>query len=245
MMMTIGGKSVPITSEVTNITINDVINSIPFQSWIKEIDIHVTNSLFEIHSICIQSVDMFGPNVGFVKFKVNATRNGRMVPGIVFMRGNSVAVLPIIKTGDKYYTILCEQLRIPAAGPLVEICAGMQDGNSLKGAAVNELQEELEIKINAAQLIDVCEFLGANNGLMYLTPGGSDEAMRFYVFVHSMSLEKLNAKRGKVTGIGSESIKLVVKEFNYALLEDIRDLKSMFVIRSMLDNMDKFIIRYM
>lgn len=40
-----------------------------------------------VSSIELQSVDMFGPRVGFLKFRADAKFHGHLVPGIVFMRG--------------------------------------------------------------------------------------------------------------------------------------------------------------
>ena len=82
----------------------------------------------------LQSVDMFGSRIGFIKFKANAMLNiggdeGQIaVPGIVFMRGGAVAVLVILECEGKEYTILTYQARVPVACSAVpEIPAGMLD----------------------------------------------------------------------------------------------------------------------
>ncbi len=65
----------------------------PFTNWLAEID----RDRFVVQSIHVQSVDMFGPRVGFVKFKVKVTdKDGRDLPGIIFARGGSVAVLAVL-----------------------------------------------------------------------------------------------------------------------------------------------------
>jgi hypothetical protein len=45
----------------------------------------------------IQSVDMFGPRIGFIKLKADITNKaGQFCPGICFLRGGAVAVLVIL-----------------------------------------------------------------------------------------------------------------------------------------------------
>jgi hypothetical protein len=92
-------------------------------------------TVVQIH---IQSVDMFGPRVGFVKLRsesqvlvASQDADGSHptvidVPGIVFMRGGSVGVLIILACEGEEYTILTYQARVPAADHnLPEIPAGM------------------------------------------------------------------------------------------------------------------------
>ena len=63
--------------------------------------------------LLLTQVDMFGPNVGFVKFKAVATVNGVEQPGIVFMRGDAIGVLVILECHGKEWTILTVQTRVP------------------------------------------------------------------------------------------------------------------------------------
>ena len=71
--------------------------------------------------------------------------NGKPLPGIVFMRGNSVAILPIV---NEQYVLLTNQYRIPIGMNFQEIPAGMIDGNEVFcGAAARELEEECGIKL--------------------------------------------------------------------------------------------------
>ena len=54
-----------------------------FNDWCNTIDAE-----FVVKKITVQSVDMFGPRMGFVKFKGDITdEQGRVIPSIVFMRG--------------------------------------------------------------------------------------------------------------------------------------------------------------
>ena len=83
-----------------------VINSAVFALWVKEVDKDPKLFVEDIH---IQSIDMFGSRVGFVKFKTTAKVNvgGERgvidVPGIVFMRGGAVGILVILECDGEEY----------------------------------------------------------------------------------------------------------------------------------------------
>ena len=102
-----------------------------------------------IKAVEVQSVDMFGPRVGFIKFKSTAVINiggpegAVMVPGIVFMRGGAVGILVILECEGKEYTILTYQARVPVGvHNLPEVPAGMLDGSgNFKGVAADEIAE--------------------------------------------------------------------------------------------------------
>lgn len=111
-----GGRSlVPITAEPG--LDSDVVNrSAVFKQWVSEIDKDKKLFISDIH---IQSIDMFGTRVGFLKFKTTANVNvgGERgvieVPGIVFMRGGAVGILVILECEDQEYTILTRQVSDP------------------------------------------------------------------------------------------------------------------------------------
>jgi ADP-sugar diphosphatase len=101
---------------------------------------------WQIKDIYVQSLDMFGPRVGFIKFRSTAQvyvggKKGLInVPGIVFMRGGAVGVLVILECDGQEYTILTKQARVPVGqSALPEIPAGMLDGSGeFKGVAAEE-----------------------------------------------------------------------------------------------------------
>ena len=71
---------------------------------------------FKLKSLTIQSVDMFGPRVGFIKFKADITdSSGTNIPSIVFMRGGAVGMMILIACEEdrKQYTVLTVQPRVP------------------------------------------------------------------------------------------------------------------------------------
>jgi len=79
-----------------------------FNDWCNTIDRE-----FIVKKIIVQSCDMFGTRMGFVKFKGEITdEQGRVIPSIVFMRGASVGMLIVITCEEdkKQYTILTVQV---------------------------------------------------------------------------------------------------------------------------------------
>lgn len=65
--------------------------------------INTRHDHYQIKSIEIQSVDLFGKEpkqkIGFVKFSVSVTdkESNEHVPGIVFMRGGAVGMLVVLE----------------------------------------------------------------------------------------------------------------------------------------------------
>ena len=86
---------------------------------------------------------MFGPRVGFIKFNADAEVNGKWCPGIVFMRGASVAILVILRCGGEEWVVLTKQPRMPIGmSSFPEIPAGMIDNSGTFGAAAKEMKED-------------------------------------------------------------------------------------------------------
>jgi hypothetical protein len=83
-----------------------------FKDWVAGFDHD-----FELKSITIQSVDVgTDEKIDFVKFKADVSdMDGATIPGIVFMRGSSDAILFIIRTEEdtkELHTILTVQPRL-------------------------------------------------------------------------------------------------------------------------------------
>ena len=119
-----------------------------FKEWCLNIDPE-----YIVQSIDVQSIDMFGPRVGFLKFKASVTdHDGSVVPSIVFMRGAAVAILMILRCDEdgEQYTILTVQSRFPTGKhAFPDIPAGMTDGDgNFGGVAAKELEEETGIKVS-------------------------------------------------------------------------------------------------
>ncbi|EXJ62955.1 hypothetical protein A1O7_03399 [Cladophialophora yegresii CBS 114405] len=132
------------------------------------------NSPYSLKSIEIQSFDLFsGQRLGFLKLKAQVSNDdGEHLPGSIFMRGGSVAMLIILTPSDsphgsdqepdtlptpEEYAILTLQPRIPAGSlSFVELPAGMiDDSGTFAGAAAREVREETGLEISADELIDM------------------------------------------------------------------------------------------
>jgi len=168
---------------------------------------------FNVASVHLQSADMFGPRVGFLKFEAALTDpSGRKLPGIVFARGGSVAVAAVLICEGKAYTVLTVQPRF-ATGvfEFKETCAGMLDGSgNFAGVAAKELKEELDIEVAADDLTDLSSLAGFPGGI-YMSPGGCDETIRFFAFTRQVAREEMDAMNGRCTGALDENEQITLQ----------------------------------
>ena len=171
-------------------------------------DIILYSSFVNIYSLVFRGV-------GFIKLRSHCTlvdehakgdENGtHALPGICFLRGDSVAILVCLKCNNDFYSVLVEQPRIPIGHiSCLELPAGMMDDDdsTIMGTAVQELQEECGIHVNGdeQELVDLTAMCGSRDGLA-LSPGGCDERCRFLYLEKTVTAEELEAMRNKLTGL--------------------------------------------
>ncbi len=203
------------------------VSSILFTNWIRSLSEKIT-----IQSVIIASID-YKPNgdVIFAKLSVKAFNgpNHEIRPNVVFLRGGSVAVLPLLvslETNQKYI-IFTKQVRLPVGEvELVEIPAGMLDGdNNFAGVAAKEIQEETGIIIAPDDLTPLTPDVAIPElgplsfpRAIAVSPGACDETMRFYLFTKIMPQADIDALTGKLTGNKEEgeSICLWIVPFEQA-----------------------------
>ena len=160
---------------------------------------------------------MFGPRVGFLKFKAaaqlqTATEGLVDVPGIVFCRGGSIGVLVILECDGEEFSILTRQARTPVGlSNLPEIPAGMLDGSGdFKGVAAEEMAEECGIQLGRDDLVDLnalaWQDAEAHNQWQGMIPsaGGCDEFVRLYVSHRTVDRTTLDELQGRMTGLAEE-----------------------------------------
>jgi len=220
----LGGEYIPVEwkdefKQVDQSTVDMIENMKGFKDWGIHFDFKKPK--YNIKKLIIQDIDMFGPRIGFLKMRLVVTdaSTDTEVPGIIFMRGASVAILMVLSCHEngKKYSILTVQPRLPVGkSAFHEIPAGMlDDEKNFAGAAAKEIKEETSMEVKAGDLVDLLDpsTSGFNHELLYLSPGGCDEGMKFYLYEKSMSLAEIQALEGKCTGcIGEgESIKLAIK----------------------------------
>lgn len=139
---------------------------------------------YALRSVTVQAYDLFGGGrLGFLKLTSRvANAAGESLPGAVFLRGPSVAVLVMLvpedgggggggdaaegKEEEERYVLLTVQPRV-AAGSLafVELPAGMVDeAGNFSGAAAREMYEELGMEIAQDQLVSLSELAAGGHG---------------------------------------------------------------------------------
>jgi ADP-sugar diphosphatase len=206
-----GGRTqVPVTTDLIDVDLQKVLDAPVFKDWVEQVD---KDPILFIASVDVQSVDMFGPRIGFIKFKTAALVNVggdegiAQVPGIVFMRGGAVGILVILESEDREYTILTYQARVPVGiHNLPEVPAGMLDGSgNFKGVAADEIAEECDIVISEDELIDLTElaYEGKWKG-MFPSAGGCDEFLRLYMCRRKVEPDVLTELEGRLTGLREE-----------------------------------------
>jgi len=219
MSITINGSSVHIVLDagVDPKVFSFLFDYKPFTKWAMEFDPKLTCT-----SITIQSVDYFGPRIGFLKFRADITFNGKPIPGIIFMRGGAVAILVILKCEGKFYMVLtCQPRAAMGSSNFLEIPAGMLDGsNNFAGVAAKELAEETGIKIDASNLTDL--------GTMVPSAGGCDEKIRLFFHRRTVTPGELAELQGKCTGLIEEGEQITLKIVPYEeALDECDDAKLM------------------
>ncbi|KAG0129014.1 hypothetical protein HOY82DRAFT_488791 [Tuber indicum] len=233
----------------------------PFSSWLSKLQHSLSlqssspdhpfhGEEYSLKSITIQSVDFFGSGdkkrVGFIKLSTSVgNAKGESIPGSVFLRGGSVAILLILEpegTEGELWAVLTVQPRIPAGSlEMVELPAGMiDDAGTFAGAAASEIEEECGIRIPEDKLIDLTSL--ALKGFastekerleeaIYPSPGGSDEFMKIFAHVCKIPRETLKDWQGRLTGLRDHGEKITLKLVRLEdLWKETRDAKALSAI---------------
>jgi hypothetical protein len=195
-----------------------------FANWLTKV---LAKKQMNIHKITITDINWFAAKptpekLGFVKYTLDATdikTDKKIMSNIVFCRGNSVAVLIIVKVlypqtydhiKDKQYVLLCEQMRAPVGERIKEICAGMTDAEgNIASVALKEVQEETGFIISHVdELIPLQKIMPS--------PGACDEEIDLYAWITAIPLREFEEKKKRIYGNKSENeeIKLSFMELN-------------------------------
>lgn len=231
----------------------------PFVDWLATIEdslelqetddkhiFHEKAKQYTLESVVIQSVDWWGkakPRIGFLKLDskmVNEERKEQSLPGTIFMRGGSVAVMIIVIPDDdetERWVVMTQQPRVPAGSlSFYEIPAGMiDDEGTFTGAAAKEVKEETGLDIPVSEMIDLTgkalkSAKGSESHLkkaMYPSPGGSDEFIALFAWEKRMSRMEINELKDKLTGVDNEQIKVKLVAYDEIWREGARDAKTL------------------
>ncbi|EXC17808.1 Nudix hydrolase 14 [Morus notabilis] len=185
------------------------IDSSLFKQWLKNAESKTgifSGGELSLERVVIQGVDMFGKRIGFLKFKADIfdKETGKKVPGIVFARGPAVAILILLESEGETYAVLTEQVRVPVGRFILELPAGMLDDDKgdFVGTAVREVEEEIGLKLNVDDMIDLTAFLDPSTGCrVFPSPGGCDEEISLFLYRGRVEKGIITQLQGKETGL--------------------------------------------
>ena len=219
----IGDYNVPMYSDIDNIQsqIPIIIESNKFKNYIQKINTEFIQPKF----IRIDAVKWFcklsdiAPNkLGFLFMEVTAIdkRTGLLIPGVVFLRGDSVGISIYVevikqektplcgslrpKKPNEKYALLTKQIRIPCGDFIYEITAGMVDGEgNIAGVAIKEIEEETGLKVP-----NIEELIPLGNPIIP-SGGGCDETIQLYHWNVKVTEQQFIEMQTKIYGEKKEN----------------------------------------
>eukprot|EP00250_Pteridium_aquilinum_P017002 c23405_g1_i2 orf=385-1233(+) len=241
-----GGSIVDVVGApgVSDLDLRGAVDSIPFKQWISNLQgprgilTPATDGggSCSLKKVTVQSVDMFGQRVGFVKFKAEVMDDatGKLLPGIVLARGGAVGILILLECNGQTYAVLTEQARVPVGRILLELPAGMldDDAGDFVGTAAREVEEETGIHIKTADLVNLTSFLDTPTGQQMIpSPGGCDEGITLMLYRNHVKQEVIDSLQGQKTGLREhgEFIKVHVVPYS-SLWRSTADAKALAAI---------------
>ncbi|CAJ1943454.1 unnamed protein product [Sphenostylis stenocarpa] len=204
----------------------NAVESSLFKQWLHNLQTEngiLADGTMALRQVLVQGVDMFGKRIGFLKFKADIfhKETGKKIPGIVFARGPAVAVLILLESEGETYAILTEQARVPVGRIILELPAGMLDDNKgdFAGTAVREVEEEIGIKLNAEDMVDLTAFLDSATGCrVFPSGGGCDEEISIFLYRGRVDKEIITQLQGKETGLREHGELIKVRVVPYKKL---------------------------
>ena len=151
--------------------------------------------------------------IGFAFVDADISYNGKKVPGAVFLRGDSVAILPILRASEdmaQEFVLTTTQPRVPVGAiAYKELPAGMMDGKkNFAGTAASEMEEETHLVFSQEELEPL--------GTMDPSVGGCDERIRLFRGVKVLPMAQIQEFQGKLTGVIEDGEVITVQVWKMA-----------------------------
>lgn len=201
----IHGRSISFATSIRPQDCQKVLDSAKTQRWLEGLRVGEEAGNWKVNHVHVCDAIFFGKfdsgKVGYVLVNaVGTNRDGTPMNGAAFLRGDSVAILPVLRTPDgKEWTVTVEQPRIPVGiANYREIPAGMVDEGEVRSKALDELREEVggDFEVTLKDLTEIDR--------SHTSPGGSDEMLVTYFFERNVSYEFIDALRGRMGGLREE-----------------------------------------
>ncbi|HKX73184.1 MAG TPA: hypothetical protein VJM32_04190 [Candidatus Saccharimonadales bacterium] len=202
-------------AEGVQATPEEVRQSHVFRQWLERLA--TDGPSIELRAVTVLAVHAWGrptPEIKMLHLLVEAYEGERRLDGVCTLRGATVDMLALLDDGSsEEHVVFVIQPRVPGAqSAVVSNPSGMVDpGEQVKLAGLRELDEELA---NAApdgeetdgdgiivwgEPIDLGEYAVGSDEPFLVSPGGSDETVKFFVVrarVTSAQIRKLHNKFG-------------------------------------------------
>ncbi|KAF9633037.1 hypothetical protein BFW01_g3900 [Lasiodiplodia theobromae] len=227
-----------------------------FQDWYKTLQASLKNQEnkkhafhdkpYSLRSIRIKSVSFFREQrIGFLKFEAEITNAwGDKLPGVVLLRGPSVAMLMILRPHDnksERFVIMTEQPRVPAGSlAFLEIPAGMMDDDKANfgGTAAKEIEEETGLIVPRDELKDLTALALSKvenptgeelANAMYPSPGGCDEYIALFLWEKVLDRQLMEQIKGRLSGLRSqgEMVRITLIPYEELWSHGARDAKTL------------------
>lgn len=215
----------------------------------------------DIRAIHFDAVTMFGPNIGFLYVTAKAfDKENNEIPGICFIRGDSVCCLVIIEEVHDVYgfrtgrnlIVAVEEIKLPVGMAIIQTPAGMMDSsNSFRGKMIDELREETGIVLptNIVRFTDVDRSHLLTDTLIefddfYPSQGGCDEKIKVFACVVKKTSSEVRAMQGSIRGNKAEHevIKVHLLPCTWSAIDKTKDSK-LIVAASKFDRLFHGLIR--
>ena len=230
-------ESIPVCYPITGVDCV-LIEKILAEPKVKNYFAKFDWTTIKVNSIELKTHIMFGLNLGFLFMNMDCEHRdtGKKLPGVVFLRGDSVASLIIIRNQDtnELFHVLVEQCRVPMGKKIREICAGMVDSEltRISGAMVKEIKEEIGIDVHTTGMQTGNPYTQYNYleklGSFIPSGGGCDEQITLFWYQVRMSTVEITRLHGKETGAEDENefIKVIIEPLSFSTILATGDSKA-------------------